>query len=369
MNMNASPWGNGSRFSPTGISFVQFPEVEEEARVNSVPLEVKTIDRKSISNDPKHQHRLIVEKASRENIEAIKDWLRFGRNEIKRLLVVDYGNGNYGLYDGNHRFQACCELKIPKLECYVMPAGTEHNIAETIASNVNERHGTRLAPQARIELAYSDWKRGIIAQIPDTDQYRKMVADSHAVIKKHLDDRIEVGIVDDWLAKMNVGNPGFRSPDIKRTVVSAYMDMLAVSTMSVDQRKDDLRKLGDIIAGSMKIRGITVSKVIDAWRDSVTRSKLNQTNVLDEFREKLKTSEHEVRVIRTPPPGKRLPVTFRDSINQTHALCLEYMRIAELADGNEKTEIVHRLRALVEAAETVIGSKEFEVPFFGQVAR
>ena len=196
-----------------------------------------------------------------------------------------------------------------------------------------------------------------------------MVADSHSVVKKHLEDRISVGVVDDWLAKMGVDSSGFRSPEIKRTVVSAYMDVLAVSPMSVDQRKDGLRKLGDIIAGSMKIRGITVAKVIDAWRDSLTRSKLNQTSVLDEFREKLKASEDEVRVIRTPPPSKRLPATFRDSITQTHALCEQYARIAELADGNEKAEIVRRLKALVQAAETVIESKDFDVPFFGQGSR
>ena len=149
MNMNASPWGNGPKSGLSGVSFVQFAEIEEEAKLQGVQLTVKKIDRTSINNDPKHQHRLISEKATRESVDAIKSWLRFGRNDMRRLLVMDYGNGKYALYDGNHRFIACCELKIPELECYVMPVGTEHRIAETIASNVNDRHGTRLASTAR----------------------------------------------------------------------------------------------------------------------------------------------------------------------------------------------------------------------------
>ena len=369
--MNMIPNHNGTKSTATEWVFVPFPEIEEEAKLLGVNLTVKRIDRTKINKSKLLQHRNIPEQAVRASVDAIKLWHKFGRRETRRCLVLDYGNGNYGLYDGNHRFIASIELKIPEIECYVMPVGTEHATAQALASNVNDRHGTRLAPDARINLAYNDWSYGVkAAKVPDTKDYRRMIADSHSVLRNHLDERIEVGLVDDWLEEMKVTGPGFKSSEIKRKVIGQFMNSLGTSPMSPDQRKAALTRLGDIIAGTGKVKGITNGKVIDAWNTASTCAMLNQTNILDEFAEKLKASEEEAKVIRPKPVvGKKLPDTLRDSINQLVALLQQSDRIAAIATGDEKAGILARLRGLIPVIESVIDSPNWDIPFFSPEAR
>lgn len=378
MNMNSVFGGNGGsnhngpKSNVGEAVFVNFPEIEEEAKLLGVKLTVMRIDRTKIDKQKRYQHRDIPEQAVRASVEAIKLWFKFGRREMRRCLVLDYGNGNYALYDGNHRFLAAIDLKIPEIECYVMPVGTEHTTAQALASNVNDRHGTRLAPDARINLAYNDWAYGVkAAKIPDGKDYRKMIADSHSVVPKHLDERIEVGMVDDWLDEMKVKGAGFKSSEIKRKVILEFMKSLGTSPMTADQRKAALIRLGDIIASTGKVRGITNGKVIDAWKDAGTCAMMNQTNILDEFAEKLKASREEAIVIRQKPVvGNGLTKTFIGSINQLTAMLREQSdSVAAVATGDDKAAILARLRELIPVIEGVISSPNWDIPFFSQGAR
>ena len=356
-------------------AFVQFTKVlkiESEClrkRMEVPPLE--KIPRAKIIQSTEYQHRLLTPKEKAESELRIAEIVarnESGSHDMEALVVLALANGNYALYNGNHRNPALQKLGAVDVWAYVFPVCTSPNIVEEICSNENASHGHKLSKARKIDLAYASYLRQHDDGVEFGKELEASVAEAHAVKVDDLRKRIDIERVNRFIE--NAGHlVSCCSNDIKLSVLRPLMKSMSSPTITPEKRKDALEHVLESIRLAKAIKGVTPEMIGRAFADaeSAQAEDFLATDSLTEFRNRV---EKMLVGACSPPPGgggiKFTPRTMNDftELMTVAGVLLKSMvgksfSASRIANSEEKSRYLSVLSQLKTKIESDLNSPEW----------